>query len=117
MANVKAAMEYAQTFEREAMKKRLSETGSSDLKLPTLIDVVAKHEKEIQELKRLIQPTTMAMEYAANFESYEKMLEKKPWVGLTDEEIRNLCWMDNLSFEEEIELIRIAEAILKRKNT
>jgi len=53
MANVKAAMEYAASLDREAREKRLSE---SDLKSPTLIDVVAKHEQEIQELKRLVTP-------------------------------------------------------------
>ena len=53
MANVKAAMEYAQTFEREAMEKRLAE---SDLEAPTLVDVVVRHEQEIQELKRLVTP-------------------------------------------------------------
>ena len=117
MANVKAAMEYAQTFEREAMEKILSE---SDLEAPTLIHVVAKHEQEIQELKRLVTPMmefnpempTMGMEYAANFEKAEKLLEKKEWVGLTEDEIEELpreqAWWG---------VIRAVEALLKEKNT
>ena len=43
-------MEYAQTFEREAMKKRLSE---SDLEAPTLIDVVVRHEQAIKDARDL----------------------------------------------------------------
>ena len=41
----------------------------------------------------------------------------KEWVGLTDENIRALCWMDNMSFEEGVELIRAAETKLKQKNS
>jgi hypothetical protein len=46
MANVKAAMEYAASLDREAREKRLSE---SDLKSPTLIDVVAKFKTAIHK--------------------------------------------------------------------
>ena len=61
--------------------------------------LAVKHEQQIKdiaahllELKRLVtpmmefkreKPTTMGMEYAANFESAEKLLEKKEWVDLT----------------------------------
>jgi hypothetical protein len=38
---------------------------------------------------------------------------KKPWVGLTDEEVERV-YMDTLSFQENA---RILEAILKEKNT
>lgn len=93
----------------------------TNLKAPTLVDVVVRHEHEIQELKRLItpmmefkqeQPTTMGMEYAANFEKAEKLLEKKEWVGLTEDEIEELpreqAWWG---------VIRAVEALLKEKNT
>ena len=146
MANVKAAMEYAASLDREAMEKRLSE---SDLKAPTLIDVVAKHEQEIQELKRLVTPRmefnpekpTMGMEYAANFEKAEKLLEKKEcydspgpaykhvvyppdppkeWVGLTDEEVL-LIYRDqsNQDFQMRLDPFKLYAAIeakLKDKN-
>jgi hypothetical protein len=38
--------------------------------------------------------------------------QKKEWVGLTDEEIHNLGWMDEMS-EDEVELVREVEAKLK----
>ena len=141
------AMEYAQKVEREAMEKRLSK---SDLEAPTLIDVVVKHEQEIQELKRLVtpmmefkqeQPTTMGMEYAANFEKAEKLLEKKEcydspgpaykhvqyppdlpkeWVGLTDEE-RDAITDKVIGFNSccgwEDDYAKAIEAKLKDKNT
>ena len=43
--------------------------------------------------------------------------EQRQWVGLTDEEIHNLGWMDEMSFEDEVELVREVEAKLKEKNT
>lgn len=56
------------------------------------------------------KPTTMGMEYAANFESAEKLLEKKEWVGLT--------WDDTPRYmsEEFIQGARWAEATLKGEN-
>lgn len=104
MANVKAAMEYAQTFEREAMEKRLSETGSSDFKALTLIDVVVRHEQEIQELKRLITPMSMDEN------------EKREWVNLTDEEINSIEFPESGTATMR-DFIRIIEAKFKQKNS
>ena len=42
--------------------------------------------------------------------------EQKKWVGLTDEEIHNLGWMDEMSFEDEVELVREVEAKFMEKN-
>ena len=42
---------------------------------------------------------------------------KKQWVGLTHGEIHNLGWIDEMSFEDEVELVREVEAKLKDKNT
>jgi hypothetical protein len=42
--------------------------------------------------------------------------EKKPWVGLTDEEILSFGWMDYMTHDEEVALIRKAEAKIKEKN-
>ena len=122
MTNVTAAVEYAQTFEREAMREKLDAAlGDLDhMNLIQLQEVVVRHEQEIQELKRLITPMmefnpekpTMGMEYAANFEKAEKLLEKKEWVGLTEDEIEELpreqAWWG---------VIRAVEALLKEKNT
>ena len=59
--------------------------------------LAVKHEKEIQELKRLVTPM---MEF-----------KRSGWVGLTGDEIEDLpkggTWW---------EIIRAAEAILKEKN-
>ena len=64
----------------------------------TLIDVVARHEKEIQELKRLVTPM---MEF-----------KREKWVGLTGDEIEDVN-KDQTMWE----IIRAAEKILKDKNT
>ena len=110
----------------------------------TVIDVVARHEKEIQELKQWVtmqkMPTAkerlirimgtfdLATGHAETFnellDSLESELrdvlghyrEQRKWVGLTDEEIHNLGWMDEMSFEDEVELVREVEAKFKEKN-
>jgi hypothetical protein len=43
--------------------------------------------------------------------------EKKQWVGLTDEEILSLGWMDCMTHEEEVALIREVETKLREKNS
>ena len=70
-------MEYAQAFEREAMKKRLSE---SDLEAPTLIDVVVRHEQAIKDVCLIARN---AIDRITVLESKRN----KKWVGLTDEEL------------------------------
>ena len=45
--------------------------------------------------------------------------EKKPWVGLTDEEFKQVCWesgIDGLTGDREVAL-RAMEALLKEKNS
>ena len=101
MANVKAAMEYAAKIEREAIKNgtslgaafdaayadynfdRRCEMSIWDVDKPLeammlshdhIAILAVKHEKEIQELKRLVTPM---MEF-----------KRREWVGLTDEEIK-----------------------------
>ena len=49
---------------------------------PTLIHVVAKHEQEIQELKRLVSPMKKMIDAAIEMER-----SKKEWVGLTGPEV------------------------------
>jgi hypothetical protein len=45
-----------------------------------------------------------------------EQLNDREWEGLTDEEIKGLGWMDQMTHGEQIELIREAEAKLKEKN-
>jgi hypothetical protein len=52
---------------------------------------------------------------AAVFDVLAPMI-KKQWVGLTHEEIHNLGWMDEMSFEDEVELVREVEAKFMEKN-
>jgi hypothetical protein len=72
----------------------------------TVIDVVVRHEKEIQELKQRITPT---MEF-----------KRREWVGLTDEEVskyfeeRWTGYSGYFSCFEEV--MKWAEAKLKEKN-
>ena len=40
----------------------------------------------------------------------------KPWVGLTDDEILSFGWMDCMTHEEEVALIREVETKLREKN-
>lgn len=46
------------------------------------------------------------------------LMESKPWVGLTDEEFKQVCWesgIDGLTGDREVAL-RAMEALLKEKN-
>ena len=101
MANVKLAMEYAAKMDREAIKNgtslgaafdaayadynfdRRCEMSIWDVDKPLeammlshdhIAMLAVKHEKEIQELKRLVTPM---MEF-----------KRREWVGLTDDEIK-----------------------------
>jgi len=40
----------------------------------------------------------------------------REWVGLTDEEIHELDWMNGMTREDRIELIKHAESKLREKN-
>ena len=46
---------------------------------------------------------------------YVEITEKREWVGLTDEEVKDIVW--NLPYEPSQEHIRAIEAKLKEKNT
>lgn len=77
MTNAKAAMEYAAKIEREAIKKGTTLGAAFD-----------KAYEEYEANEKQEWPTTMGMEYAANFEKAEKMLGKKEWVSLTEDDIK-----------------------------
>ena len=91
--------------------------------------MVLKHDQQIKdlaahllELKQLVTPmmefkpgmtTTMGMEYAANFESAEKMLEKKEWVYLTEQDVATIK-KNAITMEW---AILMADTTAKEKNT
>ena len=81
---------------------------------PTLIDVVAKHEQEIQELKRLVTPISMTYEYGyeSGYKAGMDENEKREWVGLTDEEKQNAY----LKIDSWDDCVNFIEAKLKQKN-
>tara|TARA_R110000868_G_scaffold69579_1_gene204710 strand:+ start:98 stop:460 length:363 start_codon:yes stop_codon:yes gene_type:complete len=89
----------------------------------TVIDVVARHEKEIQELKRLVtpmmefnqrMPTKIVGPNLVNVLSAAGFYQKKEWVGLTDDEI----WQEWSSPKDSaIDFARAIEAKIKEKNT
>ena len=86
----------------------------------TVIDVVARHEKEIQELKRLVtpmmefnqrMPTKIVGPNLVNVLSAAGFYQKKEWVGLTESEAF-LC-----KKREYFETYKAIEAKLREKNT
>ena len=86
----------------------------TNLKAPTLIDVVARHEQEIQELKRLLTPISMTYEsgYESGYKAGMDENEKREWVGLTDEEKQNAY----LKIDSWDDCVNFIEAKLKQKN-
>jgi len=53
--------------------------------------------------------------YAEKEPAWTPMYYKHEWVGLTDEEVKNIVW--NLPYEPSQEHIRAIEAKLKEKNS
>ena len=102
MTNVSKAMEYATTFEREAMREKL-DAALGDLNHMDLIqleEMVLHHRQQIKdiakhllELKQLVTPM---MEFKPPTKIFGPNLEqilnaagfyrKKEWVGLTEDE-------------------------------
>lgn len=70
-----------------------------DTQPTTLIDTVVRHEKEIQELKRLVTPM---MEF-----------KRREWVGLTEAEVNHI-FAANVGYPER--MMKEVEAKLKEKN-
>jgi hypothetical protein len=77
-------------------------------------DLSIKSEKAMREVQRLGQE--IEIEYVLKFEDDDDIQDyKKPWVGLTDEEIYALeSATDTLEFPQ---TVRAIEAKLKEKNT
>jgi hypothetical protein len=103
----------------------------------TLIDVVARHEKEIQELKRLVTPM---MEFKQEKPKHDPVATKnkkglilhvgwddlpdgtqiytsphqREWVGLTDAELHEIC--NSMDYYGDRGLVELIESKLKEKN-
>ena len=107
MTNVSKAMEYAATFEREAMREKL-DAALGDLKhmnfqeLEAMVLHHAQHIKDIAkhllELKQLVTPM---MEF-----------KRREWVGLTEEEKYD-CY---LKIDVWSRCVEAVESKLKEKN-
>ena len=108
MTNVSKAMEYAVTFEREAMREKL-DAALGDLDHMNLIQLeamVLHHAQQIKdiakhllELKQLVTPM---MEF-----------KRREWVGVTDEDISEMVRGTHNTGS----FVRTIEALLKEKNT
>ena len=107
MTNVSKAMEYATTFEREAMREKLDAAlGDLDhMNLIQLEEMVLHHAQQIKdiaahllELKQLVTPM---MEF-----------KRREWVGLTEEE-KYVCY---LKIDVWSRCVEAVEAKLKEKN-
>ena len=96
-------------------------------KVKTVIDVVVRHEKEIQELKRLVtpmmefetrMPTKLVGPNLVEILNAAGFYKKKEWVGLTDDEIDVA---DMQTWDEDHmgihDFAHAIEAKLKEKNT
>lgn len=91
-----------------------------DTQPTTLIDTVVRHEKEIQELKRLVTPMMKFKTPTKIFgPNLEQMLNaagfyrKKEWVGLTGAEVNHI-FAENVGYPER--MMKEVEAKLKEKN-
>ena len=114
MTNVNKAMEYATTFEREAMREKL-DAALGDLDHMNLIQLEAMvlHQaqqikdiaKHLLELKQLVTPM---MEF-----------KRREWVGLTDEDIKDVVGRNDSGGIGAYtrEMFKQIEAKLKEKNT
>ena len=94
-------------------------------KVKTVIDVVVRHEKEIQELKRLVtpmmefetrMPTKLVGPNLVEILNAAGFYKKKEWVGLTDAEIdegNKQSWVTKQAWES---AVWWASEKLKEKN-
>ncbi len=110
MTNVSKGMEYATTFEREAIREKLNAVVGdvNHMNLIELEAMVLKHEQQIKdiakhllELKQLVTPM---MEF-----------KRREWVGLTDDEA-TVIW-ERVDERDSWELIMQVQQALKEKNT
>jgi len=147
--NAKLAMEYATKIERETIKNktplgaafdaayadynfdRRCEMSIWDVDKPLeammlshdhIAMLAVKHEKEIQELKRLVtpmmefnqqMPTKIFGPNLVEILNAAGFYKKKEWVGLTGAEINHI-FAANVGYPER--MMQAAEALLKEKN-
>ena len=104
MTNVSKAMEYAATFEREAMREKL-DAALGDLNHMNLIQLeaaVLKHEQQIKDIAKHLLELQQYMEF-----------KRREWLGLTDEE-KHDCY---LKIDVWSRCVEAVEAKLKDKNS
>jgi len=132
MANVKKAMEYATTFEREALREKLDAAlGDLDhMNLIQLQEVVLKHEQQIKDIaEHLLElrkwgspmmefkqemPTKIVGPNLVEILNSAGFYQKKEWVGLTGVEINHI-FAANVGYPER--MMQEVGALLKDKNT
>ena len=108
MTNVSKAMEYAATFEREAMREKL-DAALGDLDHMNSIELEAmalKHEQQIKDIAKHLLELQQYMEF-----------KRREWVGLADDEkaYSNTNYLGK-SAEAWQGGVEWAEAKLKEKN-
>ena len=124
MTNVSKAMEYATTFEREAMRERL-DAALGDVNHMSLLELeamVLHHKQQIKDIAEHLlelrkwgspmmefkqeQPTKISAEYERGFDDgfilRKEKDGKRPWIGLTDEEL-----LDAYGWYEKVENNRL----------
>ena len=108
MSNVSKGMEYATTFEREAMREKLDAVVGdvNHMNLIELEAMVLKHEQQIKDIAKHLLELQQYMEF-----------KRREWVGLTDEGIDELACAMVKGNKSVNRLCRAIEAKLKEKNT
>ena len=104
MTNVSKAMDYATTFEREAMREKL-DAALGDLDHMNLIQLeamVLHHAQQIKDIAKHLLELQRYMEF-----------KRRAWVGLTEEE-KHDCY---LKIDVWSRCVEAVEAKLKEKNT
>jgi hypothetical protein len=111
MTNVSKAMEYAATFEREAMREKL-DAALGDLDHMSLIQLEAMTLLHKQQIKDLAAHLLELKQLVTPMMQFKPELRAIPWVGLTDAE-RDSCWLKVDSWST---CMFTLEKILREKN-
>ena len=111
MTNVSKAMEYAATFEREAMREKL-DAALGDLDHMNLIQLeamVLHHAQQIKDIAKHLLELQRYTEFKRR-----PLVVKQEWVGLTGAEINHI-FAENVGYPRR--MMKEVDAKLKEKNT
>ena len=121
MTNVSKAMEYATTFEREAMREKL-DAALGDLKhmnFQELEAMVLHHAQQIKDIAAHLLELQRYMEYTqptkvvdTHYQPLYAAPQRREWVGLTEEE-KHDCY---LKIDVWSRCVEAVEAKLREKN-